>query len=121
MKSKQQRNSYTKEFRLEAIHLTEESGKPSAQMARELGISANLLYSWRRQYKNKKESASIDESRLTAERQELKRLRLENARLREERDILKKSTAFFAREPKRSAHALLDTGSPIAQKHFVRC
>ncbi len=100
MKSKQRRNSYTKAFKVEAIRLTEETGKSSAQIAHELGISVNLLYNWRKQYKDKKESAFTNESQLTPEQQELKRLRLENARLREERDILKKATAFFAREPK---------------------
>lgn len=100
MISKQKRNSYTKEFKLEAIRLTEETGKSASQIAHELGISVHLLYNWRKQYKDKKDSAFINESQLTSEQQEIKRLRLENARLREERDILKKATAFFAREPK---------------------
>ena len=90
MKPKQSRNSYIKEFKLEAIRLTEKTGKSSARIAYESGISVNLPYNWRKQYKDKKESAFANDSRLISEQQELKRLRLENARLREERDILKR-------------------------------
>lgn len=100
MKSKPKRNSFTKEFKLEALRLAEESGKPASQIAHELGISVNLIYSWRQRYKDKKESAFTNESQFSDEQQEIRRLRLEVAQLKEERDILKKAAAFFAKEPK---------------------
>jgi transposase len=100
MKSKPKRNSYTKEFKLEALRLAEESEKPASQIAHELGVPVNNLYNWKQRYRNKKDTAFTNQSQLTSEEQEIKRLRLENAQLREERNILKKAAAFFAREPK---------------------
>ena len=97
MKNKERR-SYSREFKLEAIRLCNESGKSSAQVAFELGISSNSLYNWRKQYSEKKEAAFKNESQLSAEQQEIKRLRLEVARLKEQRDILKKAAAYFASE-----------------------
>ena len=100
MRVKEIRRSYSREFKLEAVRLCEESGKSSAQIASELGISANSLYNWRKQLKELKEGAFKSESQLTPEQQEIKRLRIEVARLKEQREILKKATAFFASEPK---------------------
>lgn len=100
MGATRKRRSYTKEFKLEAIRLADESGKSTAQIAAELGISANQIYNWKRQYITKPESAFKNESQLSEEQTEIQRLRLENARLKEERDILKKATAFFAKELK---------------------
>lgn len=94
------RRSYTKEFKLRTLQMIEESRKSTAQVAKELGISNNLIYAWRQKERDKEEDAFINETQLTAEQQEIKRLKAENARLKEEREILKKATAFFAKESK---------------------
>jgi transposase len=86
---------YPPEFRREALELLKLSGKPVSQVAKDLGVSDQTLYVWRRQ-------AQIDEGKregLTSEeREELRRLRKENRTLQMEKDILKKAAAFFARE-----------------------
>ena len=91
------RKTFTAEFRAEAVRLVREGKRGVTAVARELGIGQQTLSRWVRQ-------AEIDEGRgpegslTTAEREELQRLRRENKRLQEERDILKKATAFFAKE-----------------------
>lgn len=88
------RRRYTAEFKAEAVRLLAASGKPAAQIARELGINEQTLHSWK-QKARAADGAGVVPDRLTVE-EENRRLRRENARLREERDILKKATAYFA-------------------------
>jgi transposase len=96
---RKKKRKYTPEFRAEAIRLVNEGTKSLAQIAREVGVGHQTLWSWVHQ-------AEVDagggkpEELTTDERQELARLRRENAQLREEREILKKATAFFAKESK---------------------
>jgi transposase len=86
---------YPPEFRREAVELARSSGKPIAQVARDLGVSSQTLHTWIKQ-------ADVDagkrEGLTTEEREELRRLRRENRTLVQEREILKKAAAFFARE-----------------------
>ena len=83
------------EFRPEAVRLLRSSGRPIPQLARELGCSEQSLRNWSRQ-------VAVDEGEAegltTDEREELRRLRRENLILAEERDILKKAAAFFAKD-----------------------
>lgn len=92
------RPPYSPEFRDKAVRLVRTSDKPASQIAEELGVSANSLRNWVRQ-------AEIDggtrEGLTTDEREELRQLRRDNKRLQMERDILKKATAFFAKENER--------------------
>jgi transposase len=95
------RAAYPREFRAEAVRLARESGKPLAQIARDLGVAYESLRTWLKR-------ADLDAGRrvdglTTEERDELRRLRRENRVLREEREILKKAAAYFAQEtdPKR--------------------
>ena len=92
--AKRKRRNYTDEFKAEAVKLVTEQGDSVAVAARNLGVSANSLRNW----KQKLETADEDESMTEDERMELARLRKEVRRLRMERDILKKATAFFANE-----------------------
>jgi len=85
---------HSNEFKLEAARLAEEEGISVAQVARDLGISDSVLYDW-----VKKFGTSSGGSRVTPdEHDELIRLRGELRIVKEERDILKKATAFFARQ-----------------------
>ena len=87
---------YTPEFKAEAVQLVRSAtDKLASQIARELGVSDNALRSWVKQ-------AQIDQGErgglTTEEREELSKLRKEVKVLRQEREILKKATVFFARE-----------------------
>src|SRR3954451_13706454 len=88
------RPAYRPEFRARAVELARASELPPSQVARDLGIDPDTLRRWLRQ-------ADVDAGRLqgttTDEKAELARLRREVALLREERDILQKATAYFAR------------------------
>ena len=94
--------SYPREFKLEAVRLMEESGRPPAEIAMELGIRRNQLYKWKEQLADKGETAfSSQRGRPKKENQsELSTLKQENTRLKEEVEILKKAAAYFARELK---------------------
>ena len=91
--------TYTREFKEEAIKLVTERGYKIAEAARSLGINENLLGKWKRRSEERSAGgspASLDGD----ERAELTRLRAENKRLMMERDILKKAAAFFANDNK---------------------
>jgi transposase len=91
--TKRETQVYESEFKERAVKLAVESTS-QAQVARELGISKNTLYSWIRQYhQGSKASKAVNDEHVFDEN---KRLRKENARLKEERDILKKAAAYFA-------------------------
>ena len=95
--AKRNRRAFTKEFKAQAVKVVRESGKSVGAVARELDLTETALRSWVRQ-------AEIDAGRgpagalTTEEREELGQLRREVRTLRMERDILKKATAFFAKE-----------------------
>lgn len=88
---------FSKEFKLEAIRLADESGKPKAQVARELGIRVNQIGKWRKELEDKQEAAFSGQGRPTGKDAEIQRLRRELADAREENEILKKAAAYFAR------------------------
>ena len=97
--SEPKRKKYTEEFKTEAVRLVRELKRPVAQVARELGISANLLYRWNGE-EHKAQSVGLTRTALKAEREELVRLRRELDTVKKERDFLKRAAAFFAREHK---------------------
>ena len=95
------KKKYTVEFKFEAVRLSNESGKPITQVARDLNIPPVLLYRWRDELHRDGAKAFPGKGKKTnvsPEKLELERLRRENKQHREERDILKKSLVFFAKE-----------------------
>jgi transposase len=100
-----ERRNYSKAFKTEAVRLLELGEMPAAQVARELGIRRNQLYKWREQLSARGERAFAGAGRRPRSEAvpetagaEIARLKREVAELREERDILKKAAAYFARE-----------------------
>ena len=94
---KRQRRSFTPEFKAEAVKVVQQSGKSVAMVARELDLTETALRSWVQQAEADA-GRGRDGALTTDERTELGQLRREVRTLRMERDILKKATAFFARE-----------------------
>ncbi len=89
------------QFKDEAIRLALTSSQSIAQTARDLGIKENTLYNWVTRAKNRVNALSSDSGPKEANLvDELNRLRKDNARLKEEREILKKAATFFAKEAK---------------------
>jgi transposase len=89
------KRKFSDEFKREAVRLVRDSGKSIAHVARELGIGTALLARWKRKADDEAASGLTPD-----EREELKRLRKENARLAMEVEILGKATAFFANRNK---------------------
>lgn len=95
----EQRKQYTREFKLEAVRLLEESGRSKAQIARELGIHESLLKRWKTQLEERPHAEAFPgNGNVSAAEAEIRRLRRENEQLRQERDFLRKTAAYFARE-----------------------
>ncbi len=89
------RPAYPEEFRREAVQLLR-AGRTPRELAESLGVSQQTLRNWRRQ--DQRDRHERDDGVTSDERAELVRLRRENVRLRQERDLLKRAAAFFARE-----------------------
>jgi transposase len=89
------RPAYPPEFRREAIELLRQ-GRSPRELSESLGVSEQTLRNWRRQ--DQIDRHERDDGLTTDERDELARLRRENTRLRQERDLLKRAAAFFATE-----------------------
>ncbi len=96
MSQKRSYKQYPKEFKDEAVALVLEQGYSVPEAAKSLGIAANMLYRWKELHEQQIEGKALAED----ERQELKRLRQENKVLHMEKEILKKASAFFAKEMK---------------------
>ena len=89
------RRSFTEEFKRDAVSMVLDEGNPVADVARRLGIGEGTLGNWVRQARiDRGERAGVTSS----EKAELAELRKENARLRMERDLLKRATAFWVKE-----------------------
>ena len=93
------RQTFTKEFKLEAIRLMEESDRSTSEIAMELGIRRNQLYKWQEEHQERGDAAFVGKGRPgLAAQSEVSRLKQENKRLAEENEILKKAAIFFAKE-----------------------
>jgi transposase len=92
------RRSFTAEFKREAVRLVLEGGQPVSKVARQLDVHANVLRKWVRDMRADPAQAFPGHGRLKPEQAEIERLKKELVRVKAERDILKKATAYFARE-----------------------
>ena len=96
MSQKRTYKQYSKEFKEEAVSLVREQGYSVPDAAKSLGLASNILYRWKEKYEAQLEGKILSED----ERGELKQLRKEVKTLRMEKEILKKASAFFAKEMK---------------------
>ena len=92
--------SYPESFRREAVRLADLPDRTATDVAKELGIHVGQIYNWRTQFSKLSKGQfkiheGVDHSK--DESAELRKLKRENAKLREERDFLKKATAYFAK------------------------
>ena len=94
------RKSFSPEFKREAVRLLDTSRKQPADLARELGVRRNQLYKWKEQLSRRGQGAFPGSGRGSGGNDEVARLRKELERVKEERDILKKAAAYFAKELK---------------------
>ena len=92
------RRNYSPEFKREAVELTRMEGVTISQIARDLGIRANMLGRWRRELSESGEKAFQGQGK--ARDEEMARLKRELAQVRKERDFLKEAAAFFAKASK---------------------
>lgn len=92
------RRVYTREYKLEAIKLVKERGVSLLQAARDLGLHANTLRSWVKEYAADPAQSFPGHGQMKPEAAEIERLRREVIKLKAERDILKKAAAYFAKE-----------------------
>jgi transposase len=91
------RRKFSREFKIEAVRMVCDGDRSVAETARELSISPNLLTRWKQQLSENGDQAFPGKGRLA---DEVRRLQLELKRVQQERDFLKKTAAFFARESK---------------------
>tara|TARA_S200000501_G_C20660578_1_gene671686 strand:+ start:181 stop:471 length:291 start_codon:yes stop_codon:yes gene_type:complete len=96
MKTKRTYKTYPREFKYEAVALVNDQGYSVQKAADSLGIRSNMLYRWKDELDAEKSGKNLSED----ERGELKKLRKEVKELRMEKEILKKASAFFAKEMK---------------------
>jgi transposase len=95
---KKQRRTHSAEFKREAVSLVTEQGYSCAAAGRSLGINGTLIGRWKRELETDAAEAFPGKGKRTAEQQRIYELEAENRRLRMEKEILKKATAFFAKE-----------------------
>ncbi len=89
------RKRYVEEFKVEAVRQVTERGHSVPEVAKRLGVTTKSLYDWKRRLAQSPERVA----EIRAEKEEMQRLRRELKRVTEERDILKKAAAYFAKQP----------------------
>ena len=98
--SKKKTKAYPGSFRREAVKLADEPGRTATEVAKELGIHPGQIYNWRTQFNqlSKKQFTVADGTNYSKEEKgEIRRLKKQVAELEQERDFLKKATAYFAK------------------------
>jgi transposase len=94
-----ERRQFTEEFKREAVKLARQPGASKAGIARDLGINANMLARWAREQEGNSVQASRGKNEAVST-EEFERMRRELAKVKTERDILKKALGYFAADPK---------------------
>ncbi len=92
------RRSFSREFKLEAVRLVRERGVSVAQASRDLDLHENMLRKWVKDFSSDPVQAFPGQGQMKPEQAEIERLRREVAKLKGERDILKKAAAYFAKD-----------------------
>ena len=92
------RRKFSREFKIEAVKLVRERGVSVAQAGRDLDVHENVLRKWIKEFGSDPAQAFPGHGQMKTEQLEIERLRREVNKLKAERDILKKATAFFAKE-----------------------
>jgi transposase len=98
-REKKPKRKYTRDFKLEAVKLVLEQKMKQAQVARDLGLSPQVLWRWVTQYRQDSDQSFPGKGRLKPEDQRVRDLEQQVTRLTMERDILKKAMAYFAKVP----------------------
>jgi transposase len=94
------RRTYTRELKIEAVRLLKRSGKSQAEIADELGVPPSNITRWNKKYGEDGEDAFPGHGKLTPEKERIRQLERENEVLRQERDILKKAITIFSQPSK---------------------
>ena len=94
----ERRRTFSREFKLEAVRLVTERGVAVAQAVKDLEVHENVLRKWVRELRDAPQEAFPGNGKQKAQDAEIARLRKEFAKLKMERDILKKAAAYFAKE-----------------------
>ena len=97
-KSKRPRRKFTKEFKREAVRQLEEGQTSAMELARKLGMTREHLYRWREELKLAGDEAFRGKGNRTSDQERIRELEAEVKRLRMERDFLKKTAAYFAKD-----------------------
>lgn len=101
MENKRQTRTYTPEFKLEAVRLSQQPGSAVAGVARNLGVPLSVLQGWRRQHRDQSLTGSGHGAALPVDQEaRIRQLERDLEIARQEGDILKKAVAFFAKESK---------------------
>ena len=95
--SERTRRRFDVQFKLDALRLIEESNRKISDIAKDLGIRPELLYRWRSEHSADPKEAFPGKGHLKPEQERLRQLEQELARVKQERDILKKALAYFSR------------------------
>lgn len=98
--SEKKRKNYTREFKVEAVRLITEKGYSIAEASRNLGVEYSVLRRWKQQLSSDPNNAFPGKGKLKAKDEQLRRLKRDLDRVKEERDILKKALAYFAEDQK---------------------
>jgi len=89
---------FTREFKLDAVQLITKKGMPVGKVARDLDIHPNLLHIWRREFLKEGDKAFTGKGCIKPENAEIRKLRKELEKVREQRDILKKALTVFSKQ-----------------------
>ena len=94
------RRQYSREFKVQAVNMITEQGLSVSEVARDLGVHPSVIQNWKKKLATEGNQAFPGNGRLTGEQERIRALEQEVRKLRMERDILKKATAFFANQSK---------------------